>query len=73
MARDEGLDKKMNDIAHMVADTLLGNGMVDKETNDAFKILTAYWTAATKLDKIPGDDPDAKSGFGGIKDRLKAV
>lgn len=73
MARDKTLDVKMEQIAHFVADKILDGASVDNETNTAFKTLTAYWTAATKLDKVGQDEETAKSGFGGIKTRLESV
>lgn len=72
MSRDQGLDQKMELIAHFVADKILGNEIVDKDTLDAVKVLTGYWTAASKLDKVAEGEDDTKSGAGfkGIKDRI---
>ncbi|TXH15064.1 MAG: hypothetical protein E6R03_07955 [Hyphomicrobiaceae bacterium] len=71
MARDKNLDAKMDQIANYVADKILEGLSVDKELNDAFKTLTSYWTAASKLDKVPGGDDGSKSsGFDGMKSRI---
>lgn len=74
MSRDQSLDEKMDKIAHVFADCLLNNQPVDKESNDAWKVLTQYWTAATKLDKVSETENGANSGgFGGIKARIAAA
>lgn len=68
------LDEKMLAIANFVADRILANEPIDGEVNAAYKTLTTYWTAATKLDKVAKADEDAKSGgFNGIKNRIRAV
>jgi hypothetical protein len=71
---DRPLDSKMDAIANFVADKILANDTIDSEVNAAFKTLTTYWTAATKLDKVSEADEAAKSGgFAGIKNRIRAV
>lgn len=69
--KTKGLNEKMDEIAHLVADKLLGGEEVTKELNDAFKTLAVYWTSATKLDKVSDSGPDAKgSDFSSIKQRI---
>lgn len=70
MPRDQSLDKKMNDIAHYVADRILAGETVDSELNASFKTLAGYWAQATKLDKTDDED-ERKNGFGGaIQSRI---
>lgn len=72
--RERNLDQKMEDIAHYVADRILGNEEVGKELNDAFKTLTTYWSTATKLDKVEGNEDTTKGGsFGAMKVRIAAA
>jgi hypothetical protein len=74
VARDKGLDQKMEAVANLFADRLLNGTPVEKEENDAFKTLTTYWTSATKLDKVAGEEDDANSsGFTGIRARIAAA
>jgi hypothetical protein len=73
MANLGDFDRKMEEIANVIADRILGNEPVDKELTDTFKALSGYQASSRKLDKVLSADEDHRGGFSGIRARIAAA